>query len=115
MSHFLSRSFHLQKPPANSRSTGPSTSCLLYTSTGNFGNILAAWYAKQIGAPIERLLCASNDNRVLTDFINTGTYDISDREFILTSSPSMDILVSSNLERQLFELTGRNGEAIRCV
>ncbi|MCI8425239.1 MAG: threonine synthase [Adlercreutzia sp.] len=80
--------------------------------TGNFGNILAAWYAKQIGAPIERLLCASNDNRVLTDFINTGTYDISDREFILTSSPSMDILVSSNLERQLFELTGRDGEAI---
>lgn len=81
--------------------------------TGNFGNILAAWYAKQIGVPIERLLCASNDNRVLTDFINTGTYDISDREFILTSSPSMDILVSSNLERQLFELTGRDGEAIR--
>ncbi len=80
--------------------------------TGNFGNILAAWYAKQIGVPIERLLCASNDNRVLTDFINTGTYDISDREFILTSSPSMDILVSSNLERQLFELTGRDGEAI---
>lgn len=75
--------------------------------SGNFGNILAAWYAKQIGVPIERLLCASNDNRVLTDFINTGTYDISDREFILTSSPSMDILVSSNLERQLFELTGR--------
>lgn len=74
-------------------------------SHGNFGNILAAWYAKQIGVPIERLLCASNDNRVLTDFINTGTYDISDREFILTSSPSMDILVSSNLERQLFELT----------
>lgn len=70
--------------------------------TGNFGNILAAWYAKQIGVPIERLLCASNDNRVLTDFINTGTYDISDREFILTSSPSMDILVSTNLERQLF-------------
>ena len=61
--------------------------------TGNFGNILAAWYAKQIGVPIERLLCASNDNRVLTDFINTGTYDISDREFILTSSPSMDILL----------------------
>ena len=80
--------------------------------TGNFGNILAAWYAKQIGAPIGRLLCASNDNRVLTDFINTGTYDISDREFILTASPSMDILVSSNLERQLFELTGRNAEAI---
>ena len=80
--------------------------------TGNFGNILAAWYAKQIGVPIGMLLCASNDNRVLTDFINSGTYDISDREFILTSSPSMDILVSSNLERQLFELTGRDPEAI---
>lgn len=80
--------------------------------TGNFGNILAAWYAKQIGTPIGMLLCASNDNRVLTDFINTGTYDISDRAFILTASPSMDILVSSNLERQLFELTGRDGEAI---
>lgn len=80
--------------------------------TGNFGNILAAWYAKQVGTPIDMLLCASNDNRVLTDFINTGTYDISDREFVLTSSPSMDILVSSNLERQLFELTGRNAEAI---
>ena len=81
--------------------------------TGNFGNILAAWYAKRMGVPIERLLCASNDNRVLTDFINTGTYDISNRPFMLTPSPSMDILVSSNLERQLFELTGRNGEAIR--
>lgn len=80
--------------------------------TGNFGNILAAWYAKQMGTPIERLLCASNENRVLTDFINTGTYDISDREFVLTPSPSMDILVSSNLERQLFELTGRDEQAI---
>lgn len=80
--------------------------------TGNFGNILAAYYAIRIGTPIRRLLCASNENRVLTDFINTGTYDISDREFIKTPSPSMDILVSSNLERQLFELTGRNGELI---
>ncbi|MDO4290907.1 MAG: threonine synthase [Eggerthellaceae bacterium] len=80
--------------------------------TGNFGNILAAWYAKQIGTPIDMLLCASNENRVLTDFINTGTYDISDRPFVLTPSPSMDILVSSNLERQLFELTGRNAHAI---
>ncbi len=80
--------------------------------TGNFGNILAAWYAKQMGTPIERLLCASNENRVLTDFINTGTYDIADRPFVLTPSPSMDILVSSNLERQLFELTGRNARAI---
>ena len=80
--------------------------------TGNFGNILAAWYAKQMGTPIGRLLCASNENRVLTDFINTGVYDIADREFVLTPSPSMDILVSSNLERQLFELTGRNAQAI---
>ncbi|WP_165172003.1 threonine synthase [Adlercreutzia sp. ZJ242] len=80
--------------------------------TGNFGNILAAWYAKQVGTPIDTLMCASNENRVLTDFINTGTYDISDRTFVLTPSPSMDILVSSNLERQLFELTGRDAQAI---
>ena len=80
--------------------------------TGNFGNILAAWYAKQIGTPIGTLFCASNENRVLTDFINTGVYDISDRPFVLTASPSMDILVSSNLERQLFELTGRDSRAI---
>jgi threonine synthase len=81
--------------------------------TGNFGNILAAYYAKRMGTPIRWLYCASNENRVLTDFINTGTYDISDRQFVLTPSPSMDILVSSNLERQLYELTGRNDEAIR--
>ncbi|MCC6109806.1 MAG: threonine synthase, partial [Denitrobacterium sp.] len=80
--------------------------------TGNFGNILAAWYAKQMGTPIERLLCASNENRVLADFINTGSYDIRNRPFVLTPSPSMDILVSSNLERQLFELTGRDPKAI---
>ncbi len=80
--------------------------------TGNFGNILAAYYAKRMGAPIDMLLCASNENRVLTDFINTGTYDVSDRPFVLTPSPSMDILVSSNLERQLFELTGRDAAAI---
>jgi threonine synthase len=81
--------------------------------TGNFGNILAAYYAKELGVPIGRLFCASNENRVLTDFINTGVYDISERAFTLTPSPSMDILVSSNLERQLFELTGRDPEAIR--
>ena len=80
--------------------------------TGNFGNILAAYYAKRMGTPIRRLLCASNENRVLTDFINTGIYDISEREFVKTPSPSMDILVSSNLERQLFELTGRNAQLI---
>ena len=81
--------------------------------TGNFGNILAAYYARCMGTPIRRLLCASNENRVLTDFINTGVYDISDRTFVKTPSPSMDILVSSNLERQLFELTGRDPERIR--
>ena len=81
--------------------------------TGNFGNILAAYYAKRMGTPIRRLLCASNENRVLTDFINTGTYDISERTFVKTPSPSMDILVSSNLERQLFELTERDANAIK--
>lgn len=81
--------------------------------TGNFGNILAAYYARRMGTPIRRLLCASNENRVLTDFINTGTYDISERPFVKTPSPSMDILVSSNLERQLFELTGRDASVIK--
>ncbi len=80
--------------------------------TGNFGNILAAWYARELGTPIERFVCASNDNHVLTDFINSGIYDIRDREFILTASPSMDILVSSNVERQIFELSGRNSELV---
>ncbi len=80
--------------------------------TGNFGNILAAYYAKRMGTPLGMLFCASNENRVLTDFINTGTYDIAQRDFVLTPSPSMDILVSSNLERQLFERTGRNAAAI---
>jgi threonine synthase len=72
--------------------------------TGNFGNILGAYYARELGVPIGRLLCASNENKVLTDFINTGVYDISDRRFVTTPSPSMDILISSNLERLLFEL-----------
>ena len=80
--------------------------------TGNFGNILACYYAKRVGAPIERIVCASNANRVLTDFINTGVYDITDRPFLLTTSPSMDILVSSNLERLLFELTDRDAQRI---
>lgn len=80
--------------------------------TGNFGNILASWYAKQMGVPIGTIVCASNQNRVLTDFIHEGTYTIKDREFVLTSSPSMDILISSNLERQLFELTGRDGAKV---
>ena len=81
--------------------------------TGNFGNILGAYYAREMGTPIGRLICASNENRVLTDFIETGVYDIRDRSLVLTPSPSMDILVSSNLERQLFELTGRDGERVR--
>ena len=81
--------------------------------TGNFGNILAAYYAKRMGTPIRKLLCASNENRVLTDFIETGRYYTVGREFVKTPSPSMDILVSSNLERQLFELTDRNPQAIR--
>ena len=80
--------------------------------TGNFGNILSAWYAKQMGLPVRRLICASNENKVLTDFINTGVYDAR-RDFILTSSPSMDILVSSNLERLLWHLSGGDSERIR--
>lgn len=73
--------------------------------TGNFGNILGAYYAQRIGVPIGRMIVASNENRVLADFIATGRYDISDRRFVTTPSPSMDILVSSNLERFLFETT----------
>ena len=78
--------------------------------TGNFGNILAAYYAKQMGLPIGRLICASNENRVLTDFFHTGTYN-KNRPFVVTSSPSMDILVSSNLERLLLHLTGDDDKA----
>ncbi len=77
--------------------------------TGNFGNILAAYYAKQMGLPIAKLICASNENKVLFDFFSTGTYDRK-RDFILTTSPSMDILISSNLERLIYRLTGENAE-----
>ena len=79
--------------------------------TGNFGNILAAWYAMQMGLPVHRLVCASNANNVLSDFIGTGVYDAR-RDFERTVAPSMDILVSSNLERLLFELTGRDAERV---
>ena len=79
---------------------------LICVPTGNFGNILAAYYAKQCGLPVSRLICASNRNRILNDFIRTGVYDRR-REFYKTESPSMDILISSNLERLLFELAGR--------
>lgn len=75
--------------------------------TGNFGNILAAYFANCMGMPVNKLICASNSNNVLTDFITTGTYD-KNRAFITTVSPSMDILVSSNLERLLYILSGRN-------
>ena len=75
--------------------------------TGNFGNILAAYYAKRMGLPVRRLHCASNMNNVLTDFLAKGRYDVH-REFYKTMSPSMDILVSSNLERLLFEVSGRD-------
>lgn len=80
--------------------------------TGNFGNILAAYYAMEMGLPVNRLICASNDNNVLTDFINTGVYN-RNREFKKTISPSMDILISSNLERLLFELAGHDSGPIR--
>ena len=79
---------------------------------GNFGNILAAYYAKRMGVPVGRLICASNKNNVLYQFISSGVYSI-DRAFYKTISPSMDILVSSNLERLLFELCGRSDEAVR--
>ncbi len=77
--------------------------------TGNFGNILAAFYAKQMGLPVAKLLCASNDNKVLCDFFETGTYDRR-REFLLTSSPSMDILISSNLERLIYWISGNDAD-----
>ena len=77
--------------------------------TGNFGNILAAFYAKNMGLPIGKLICASNDNKVLYDFFRTGVYD-RNREFVLTSSPSMDILISSNLERLIYRIAGNDAE-----
>ena len=84
--------------------------------TGNFGNILAAFYAKQMGLPVNKLICASNENKVLFDFFSTGTYNRK-RDFILTSSPSMDILISSNLERLIYTIAGqdagKNAELMR--
>ena len=77
--------------------------------TGNFGNILAAFYAKTMGLPIKKLICASNDNKVLYDFFETGVYD-RNREFVLTTSPSMDILISSNLERLIYRIAGNDAE-----
>jgi len=86
--------------------------------TGNFGNILAAFYAKNMGVPIAKLICASNENKVLYDFFTTGTYD-KNREFMLTTSPSMDILISSNLERLIYHIAGndavKNAELMRML
>lgn len=80
--------------------------------TGNFGNILAACYAKQMGLPVKKLICASNDNKVLYDFFQTGCYN-KNREFVLTSSPSMDILISSNLERLIYQIGDQEDETTR--
>lgn len=85
----------------------PSEKINFVVPTGNFGNILAAYYARKMGIPVNRLICGSNSNNILYDFIKTGKYD-TDREFHLTDSPSMDILVSSNLERLLYDLSGKD-------
>lgn len=82
--------------------------------TGNFGNILAAYYAKEMGVPIGKLICGSNDNNVLFDFFQTGEYD-KNRELVTTSSPSMDILISSNLERLLYEVSGRDAAKVKSL
>ena len=82
--------------------------------TGNFGNILAAFYAKNMGVPVGKLLCASNENKVLFDFFETGIYD-RNREFILTSSPSMDILISSNLERLIYKIAGEDADKTKAL
>ncbi len=74
--------------------------------TGNFGNILAAYYAKEMGIPVEKLICASNENKILYDFFTAGVYDLRNRKLIKTPSPSMDILISSNLERLLYHVSG---------
>lgn len=89
-------------------SAGEKMNCVV--PTGNFGNILAAYYAKLIGTPIHKLVCASNTNKVLYDFFQTGTYN-KNREFVVTSSPSMDILISSNLERLIYNIAGNDSEA----
>lgn len=92
---------------AQSGELSPGECLNVVVPTGNFGNILAAYYAKQMGVPIGKLICASNENKVLYDFFTTGQYD-RNREFVLTSSPSMDILISSNLERLIYQIAGRD-------
>ena len=90
----------------------PGDKINIVVPTGNFGNILAGYYAKKMGVPVNKLICASNANNVLTDFIRTGIYD-RNRPFHTTISPSMDILISSNLERLLYHLCGENDAQIR--
>jgi threonine synthase len=95
----------------NDQAISPGEPVNFVVPTGNFGNILAAYYAKEAGLPIGKLICASNENKVLTDFIRDGKYD-RQRQFHKTASPSMDILISSNLERLLFHLSGNNYRAV---
>lgn len=95
----------------NRREIAPGEKLNFVVPTGNFGNILAAYYAYRMGLPVHKLICASNENKVLTDFFATGEYD-RNREFRQTVSPSMDILISSNLERFLFEVTGHDADKI---
>ncbi|NFD78942.1 threonine synthase [Clostridium botulinum] len=94
------------------KKVGEGESINIVVPTGNFGNILAAFYAKKMGIPVGKLICASNENKVLTDFINTGIYDRR-RKFSVTNSPSMDILISSNLERFLYEISGKDSCLIK--
>lgn len=96
----------------NNNEISPSEKVNFVVPTGNFGNILAAYYAKLMGLPINKLICASNENNVLTDFIKTGSYN-KNRDFKLTASPSMDILISSNLERFLFDIIGNDSMRIK--
>ncbi|NFS08824.1 threonine synthase [Clostridium botulinum] len=94
------------------KKVGEGESINIVVPTGNFGNILAAFYAKKMGIPVGKLICASNENKVLTDFINTGIYDRR-RKFSVTNSPSMDILISSNLERFLYEISEKDSCLIK--
>ena len=97
-----------------SKKIGAGEKINIAVPTGNFGNILAAYYAKKMGFPVGKLICASNENNVLYDFINTGVYD-KKRKLIVTSSPAMDILVSSNLERLLYDISGGNADIINSL
>lgn len=102
--------FHAYGQMAAQGAIKPGEEINVTVPTGNFGNILAAYYAKQMGLPIRKLICASNENKVLVDFFQTGAYD-KNRTFKVTTSPSMDILVSSNLERLIYRIAGDNGES----